>query len=136
MTSSFRSSLHQIGIQSGSLGKRQIHVADGLVDLLRAFESNRGAVHAGILESEPDRFHTVVVTILELTSAAQLHADHTEPFFLELVYVFDHFAHIVGVVGILVGRPVHARAAVVDADQSNVEPRGARHLPQCRQSMH
>ena len=106
----------------GSLRKRQIHVADGLVDLLRTLEADRGAVHARILESEPHRLHTVVVTILELPAAAQLHADHAEPFFLQQVDVIDHLAHVVGVVGVLVGRTVHARAIVVDADQSHVEP--------------
>jgi len=43
--------------------------AEASSDLLRALESDCGAVYARILESEPHRLHTVVVTILELTSA-------------------------------------------------------------------
>ena len=93
-------------------------------------------VNPCILESEPHRFHAVVMTILELPAAAQLHADHTQPFILQLVDVIDHFAHVVGVVSVLVGRPVHARAIVVDADQSHVEPLCARHLAQRRQPVH
>jgi len=76
------------------------------------------------------------VAILELTSAAQLHTDHPEAFFLELVDVIDHFAHIVGVIGVFVRRPVHARPVVIDADESHVEPVGTGHLTQCWQSMH
>ncbi len=81
-------------------------------------------------------FHTIVMTMLELTATAELHADHTQPFLLQLVDVIDHFAHIVWVVGVLVGRAVHACAVVVDADQSHVEPVCARHLPQRRQPVH
>ena len=44
-----------------SLDERQIQVADSLVDLLRALEADSGAVHARVLESEPDRLHTIVV---------------------------------------------------------------------------
>jgi hypothetical protein len=119
-----------------NLRKRQIHVADGLINLLRALKANRRAVHPCILESEPHRLHTVVMAMLELTAATQLHPDHTQPFILQLVDVIDHFAHVVGVVGVLVGRPVHACAIVVDADQSHVEPIGTRHLAQSRQPMH
>jgi hypothetical protein len=80
------------------------------------------AIHAGILESEPHGFHAVVVAVHELASAAELHADHAQPVFLQLVDVIDHFAHVVGMIGVLGGWPVHARAAVVDADQAYVEP--------------
>ena len=62
-----------------SLRKRQIHVADGLVDLLRALEADRCAIHPRILESKPHGIHTVLVTGAELTTAAELHADHPQP---------------------------------------------------------
>src|SRR5437764_1228937 len=58
------------------LRQREIHVADGLVDLLGAFEAHGRTVHACIPECEPHGFHTVVVTVVELTPAAQLHTDH------------------------------------------------------------
>jgi hypothetical protein len=60
----------------------QVHVADGLVDLLGVLESDRRAVYARILESKPHRLCAVVVTILELATTAELHADHSKLFFL------------------------------------------------------
>ena len=56
--------------------------------------------------------------------------------FYQLVDVIDHLAHVVGVVGVLIGRPVHARPVVVDADQSHIEPCVAGHLPQRGESMY
>src|SRR5450631_988027 len=65
-----------------SLHQRQIQVAYGLVDFLRALEANRRAVHPCILEGKPHRLFAVVVTMVELTATAQFHADHTQPFLL------------------------------------------------------
>ena len=64
-------------------------------------EADRGAIYPRVLESEPHCFHTIVMTILELTATAQLHADHTQPFLLQCVDVINHFAHIVWMVGVL-----------------------------------
>ena len=50
--------------------------------------------------------------------------------------MIDHLADVGGVVGVLISGPVHARAAVVDADQSHVEPIDTRHLPQRRKPVH
>ncbi len=72
------------------------------------------------------------MTVLELAATAEFHADHTQPLLLQLLDVMDHFAHVVRMVGIFIGRAVHACAVVVDADQSHVEPACARHLAQCR----
>jgi hypothetical protein len=52
-----------IGARLERLRQRQIHVADGLIDLLRALEADRGAVHTRILKSKPHRLHAVVVTM-------------------------------------------------------------------------
>src|SRR6476620_5166310 len=100
--------------------ERQTHIRNRLVNLLCVLETDRGAIHARVLESEPHGLHTIVMTTLELTAAAELHADHAQPFLLQLVDVIDHFAHVVWVVGVLRGRAVHACAAVIDADQSHV----------------
>jgi len=113
------------GRPGSGLRKRQIHVADSFVYLLRTLEPDRGTVHARILESKPHRLHTVIVTILELPPTAQLHTDYTKPFFLQKADVIDHFANVVGVIRVLIGLPVHAGAVVVDADQSHIEPLGA-----------
>ena len=64
-----------------NLGKRQIHVVNGLIDLLGALESDRNSFHTCILKSETHRLHTVVMAILELTSTAQLHPDHAKSVF-------------------------------------------------------
>src|SRR5581483_977634 len=114
---------------TSTLRERQVHVADGFVDFLRALEADRGAVHAGILESEPHGLHTIVVTMLELAAAAQLHADHSQPFLLQLVNVIDDLAHVIGMVGIFISRPIHARSIVIDPDEPDLKPRGAGHLP-------
>jgi len=48
-------------IESGcrlSSRKRQVQVADRLVNLLRVLETNRGAPHPRVLKSEPHCFHT------------------------------------------------------------------------------
>ena len=108
--------------------KRQIHVADRLVDLLRVFESDRRGIDSCALESEPHCFHAIVMTLLELTASTKLHADHSQPFLFQRVDVIDHFAYVGWVVGVLIGRPVHTCAVVIDADQSYVEPVGAGHL--------
>ena len=110
------------------LSKRQVHVADSLVDLLRTLEPDRGTVHARILESKLHRLDTIIVTILKLPPAAQLHADHAESFLLQKVDVINHFANVGRVIGVLGGWPIHARPTVIDADQSYVEPLSARHL--------
>ena len=57
--------------------ERQIHVSNRLVDLLRVLETDRGAIHSRVLEGEPHGFHAIVVTPLELTATAELHANHT-----------------------------------------------------------
>ena len=51
---------------------------DRLVDLLGVLETDGGGIHARVLESEPYRFNTVLMTVLELASAAKLHTDHTQ----------------------------------------------------------
>jgi hypothetical protein len=57
--------------------ERQIHVPDRFIDFLRVLETDRGAIHSRVLESEPHGFHTIVMTTLELTATAELHANHT-----------------------------------------------------------
>src|ERR1700728_125205 len=83
--------------------ERQIQIADRLVDLLRALEADRDRIHARVLEREPHRSHTIVMTVLELTATAEFHADHTQPFLLQLLDVIHHFAHVGWMVGVLGG---------------------------------
>src|SRR6476620_3717488 len=90
--------------------ERQVHVADRLIDLLGVLEADRRGIHSRVLESEPHCFHTIVMIALELTAAAELHADHTQAFLLQLLDVLDHFAHVVWVVGVLIGRAIHTCA--------------------------
>ena len=55
--------------QSAKLRKSKIHVGNSLIDLLRTLEADRSAVYTRVLECKPHRFHTIVVTVIELPPA-------------------------------------------------------------------
>src|SRR6185295_1473252 len=58
--------------------KRQIQIGDGLVDLLSILKADRSGIYLRVLESVLHCFHTIIMTVLELTAAAELHANHTQ----------------------------------------------------------
>lgn len=108
--------------------ERQVHIADGFIDLLRALEADCSGIYSGVLKRELHGFHAIVVTILELAASAKFHADYAQAFAFQRVDVIDNFADVRRMIGVFVGGAVHAGAVVIDADQSYVEPVCAWHL--------
>ena len=119
-----------------SLGEGGVEVVDGLVDFLRVLESDGDGVDTGVLEGELHGSGAIGVAVGELTAADEFHADDAHALAVHLFDVLDNFTDVVGIVVVVPGGAVHARASVVHADHGDLEPLVAGHLTEGGQAVH
>jgi hypothetical protein len=116
------------------LGKRQIEILNGFVDLCRVLVANRDAIDTCIPERELHR-GLAVCTLGERTLAHQLHADHAHPILADLLHMRNHLAYIPQARGVVVFG-IHPHALMIHPNHGNFQPLIFRHLAQRGQPMH